>query len=113
MGVVSYPAYRLGISLSADWNQPGKTRRPAPGKASHFLQVRDASRYPVVSDARLVAMTFPVGTVSGSAYRMRLQRARRALEWLVGRGFAQEVRLPNGRRIIPGPKWTGWEGGTY
>lgn len=111
-GVASAPAYRLAISLSADWHDPGKTRYPAPGKASHFLQVRDPNRYPIVSDARLVSHGVPGWQRErfGVPYAAPTGEASH-LVWLVGQGFVEEVRLPDRRRILPGSKWAGWEGG--
>ena len=107
-GVKSAPAYRLAISLSADWYRPGATRVPVRGGA-HFLQVTDPRRYPCVSDGRLVAMAFPRGAPGGgSMVRKRRQRAREALAYLVGTGFAEEIELPDGRRILPGSRWAGW-----
>ena len=108
-GTDSAPAWRLVLSLSADWTRPGKTRRPV-GRGRHWLQRRGWDAYDRVTDAQLVAMAFPKGgeVLAGVAYRKRLQRARKALDYLAGRGFCEWRRDGKGWRIRPGPKWVGW-----
>ena len=114
-GAALAPAYRLELSLTADWHRPGRTRFPRR-KGSHYLQVRDPNRYLITPDDRLIRMAFPVhepehGPSGDAANRKRLQRAREALswlDWLEGKQYAEVHYLPDGRRIIPGPKWAGW-----
>ena len=107
-GTDSAPAWRLVLSLSADWNRPGKSRRPV-GRGRHWLQRRGWNAYDPVTNAQLVAMAFPKGgEVSQSGFRSRLQRARKALGYLDARGFCEVKRDGKGWRIRPGAKWVGW-----
>ena len=112
--VATGAAYRLLLSLSFWWHEPGKTRTPASKgsgrrSAKRWLQTRAWSRYRAVPDEMLVAMAFPVGGSEGATYRKRLERARKALAWLVEVGLAGG-RGDGARRVIrPGPNWVGWE----
>ena len=112
-GVTTAAAYRLLFSLSFWWHEPGVTRTPVPkgpGRGRRWLQARDWSRYRTVRDEMLVAMAFPHGEGAGSTHRKRLERARRALEWLAGEGTV-EVHGDRATRVIrPGPDWAGWCG---
>ena len=112
-GVTTAAAYRLLLSLSFWWHEPGVTRTPVPkgpGRGRRWLQARDWSRYRTVRDEMLVTMAFPHGEGAGSTHRKRLERARRALEWLAGEGTV-EVHGDRATRVIrPGPDWAGWCG---
>ena len=57
-------------------------------------------------DAELIAMAYPrdAGDV-GSTRRSRLQRVRKALDYLVSIGYAD---CQPGQRLRPGPDWAGW-----
>ena len=108
-GTKTAAAWRLVLSLSADWNRPGKARRPV-GRGRHWLQRHGWDAYDPRTDAQLVAMAFPRGgeVLSRLAFRKRLQRARNALGYLAGCGFCEVKRDGKGWRIRPGPKWAGW-----
>ena len=108
-GTDSAPAWRLVLSLSADWNRPGKARRPV-GRGRHWLQRRGWDAYEPLTDAQLVAMAFPRGgeVLSRSGFRSRLQRARKALAYLADCGFCEVKRDGKAWRVRSGPKWVGW-----
>ena len=109
-GVESAPAYRLALSLAFWWHDPGKMRVPIPrggNRGKLWRQTRRVERYLVVTDAELIAMTYPSEANNvGSARRKRLQRSREALDFLVDSGYA---KVENGR-ILPGTDWAGWGG---
>ena len=102
-GVESGVAWRLLFSLATWWNQPGRTIVPV-GRGKSWRQARKVDRYPEVSDSTLTAMAFPAG---GS--RHGLQRAEKALDYLVRIGYA--VVHPT-CRILPGDEWAGWNVGS-
>ena len=106
-GVKSMPAWRLWLNLSDQWRIPGRTRIPAGGT---WFQAKDARRYPVVSDAELLAWAYPTpegDILNRSTQRTRLHRAQQALQWMIQQGAVEVVSLPDGPRVIPGPKWAG------
>ncbi|MCY4574910.1 MAG: hypothetical protein OXF01_19220 [Gemmatimonadetes bacterium] len=110
-GAKSMPAWRLWLNLSDLWRIPGRTRVPV-GRT--WFQVKAAGRYPVVSDAELLAWAFPTpegATLNRSTQRTRLSRARKALEWMIEQGAVSDVSSSEGRRLMPGPNWAGWRGG--
>lgn len=103
-GVKSVTMYRMALSLALWWHDPGRLRIPlSKGKCQTWRQVRSPERYPEVPDIELIAMAYPRENDSSS--RMRLLRAREALDGLVKIGYAT---VNPGRRISPGPKWPGW-----
>ena len=106
-GLISAPAYRLALGLSFLWHDPGRLRIPTgKGRTRQWRQAQDNARYTHVTDAMLIALTFPVGgsTTEWTA-RKRLERAREALRFLDRIGFCEQT--PTGC-IKPGPKWAGW-----
>ena len=60
-GVESAPSYRLTLSLAFWWHDPGKMRTPTQrggkGRGKLWRQTRQVERYPVVTDAELIAIT--------------------------------------------------------
>ena len=60
-GVESAPSYRLALSLAFWWHDPGKMRTPTQrggkGRGKLWRQTRQVERYPVVTDAELIAIT--------------------------------------------------------
>ena len=109
-GVESAPSYRLALSLAFWWHDPGKMRTPTQrggkGRGKRWRQTRQVERYPVVTDAELIAMTYPSEANNvGSTRRSRLQRSREALAFLVETGYAN---VATDRRILPGQNWAGW-----
>ena len=63
-GVKSAPAYRLLISLAYQWHNPGVTTVPiGKGRARHWVQVNDSTRYPMISDAELVSLAYSSSAV--------------------------------------------------
>ena len=107
-GAKSMPTWRLWLNLSDQWRIPGRTRVP---KGRAWFQAKDARRYPVVSDAELLAWAYPTPgeeKLNRSTLRKRLHRAQAALEWMTQRQAVQIVSLSDGRRVLPGPKWAGW-----
>ena len=108
-GVKSASSYRLALSLAFWWHDPGKMRVPIPkgrGRTGKlWRQTRKVERYPVVTDAELIAMTYPSEANNvDSTRRSRLQRSRKALAFLVDLGYAA---IEDGR-IMPGQNWAGW-----
>ena len=109
-GVESAPSYRLALSLAFWWHDPGKMRTPiqrgGKGRGKLWRQTRQVERYPVVTDAELIAMTYPSEANNvGSTRRSRLQRSREALAFLIETGYAN---IATDRRILPGQNWAGW-----
>ena len=102
-GTKSMAAWSLLFSLGVHWYRPGTLRIPLPGNRG-FRQAKRPERYPPVTDAQLVAMSFPYGDTSGHA----LDRARRAITYLETIGYAE---VHPGRKIMPGTSWAGWNGG--
>lgn len=104
-GVRSMPAWRLWLNLSNHWRIPGRTRIPV-GKT--WCQAKDLSRYPVVSDAELLAWAYPAPDgeiLSRSIQRQRLHRAQTALKWMADLKAVEIVSSSDGKRVIPGPEW--------
>ena len=95
-GVKSAPAYRLLINLAYQWHNPGVTKIPVgKGKARHWVQVDDPDRYQTISDAELVALTFPT---------TRRHRGRRSVEAMtVAKQLEQagELRFVEGKILPP------------
>ena len=107
-GVQSVMRYRLALSLSAHWHEPGKTRRPIKryGRVQHWYQSKNPKHYKEVHDRELISMAFPTDP---EQTRKRLYNAKKALDDLVTEGFAAVFdKRNNRRRIIPGPSWSGW-----
>ena len=107
---VEAPSYRLALSLAFWWHDPGKMRTPTQrggkGRGKLWRQTRQVERYPVVTDAELIAMTYPSEANNvGSTRRSRLQRSREALAFLVETGYAN---VATDRCILPGQNWAGW-----
>ena len=107
-GVRSGPAYRLALSLSFEWHRPGRTRQPLKraGKTTSWRQVREPRRYPVLTDDRLLAGAYPTGM---PVRRNAVQRARLALEYLVRIGLVELFEDRGLKRVLPGPRWAGWQ----
>ena len=104
-GARSSAAWRLALSLSFRWHDPGRLILPV-GDDRKWRQTRQVERYPVVTDAELIAMTYPSEANNvGSTRRSRLQRSREALAFLVETGYAN---VATDRRILPGQNWAGW-----
>ena len=95
-GVKSAPAYRLLINLAYQWHNPGVTKIPiGKGKARHWVQVDDPDRYPEITDADLVSLTFPT---------TRRERGRRFTEAIaVAKQLekAGELRFVKGKILPP------------
>ena len=105
-GVISAPAYRMALSLSFLWYDPGRLRVPY-GK-QHWGQTRQEGRYPPIHDEDLAWMAYPAGYdigITDGTWRKRLYEARKALKFLETIGFAKTIR---GGGIMPGDSWTGW-----
>lgn len=105
-GVISAPAYRMALSLSFLWHDPGRLRVPY-GKR-HWGQTRQGGRYPPIHDEDLAWMAYPAGHnigITAGTSRKQLQRARTALKFLETIGFAKTT--PSGG-IMPGDSWAGW-----
>ena len=102
-GVQSATRYRLALSLSFWWHDPGRLQFPIGGKNAPWRLPRNGRQYPEVSNAELVAMAFPAG--DKAPFKNQKHRAEQALDWLIAEGFAAKA---NKRRIYPGPKWAGW-----
>lgn len=103
-------AYRLFLSLSAHWNQPGTMRVPLPGRGRRrrtWAQTQTPDRYPEVDDELLIAMAFPAGRYSRR--RDMLAKATKALAYLAAHGW---ITVHLKRRIMPGPEWAGWGNNT-
>lgn len=109
-GAHSALAWRLWLNLSDSWRKPGRLRIP---RGATWLQVRDPSRYPVVSTTELAAWAYPATDqiFNRSTQIKRRQRAETALEWLCKVGAAEIVH-DRGLRITPGRNWSGWPGGS-
>ena len=106
-------AWRLLLSLSAYWHQPGLLRRPVRG-GQHWMQVRSWNCYGPISDARLMSMAFPLmhEPQTASTSRSRSQRAREALTYLADNKYVEfREETPKSRRIRPGRRWCGWHDG--
>ena len=96
-GVKSAPAYRLLINLAYQWHNPGVTKVPVGrGKARHWVQVNDPDRYPMITDADLVALTFP--TMSSKAER---RKPGEAWEYVRQLEKAGELRVVGGKILPP------------
>ena len=96
-GVKSAPAYRLLINLAYQWHNPGVTTVPiGKGRARHWVQVNDSTRYPMISDAELVSLAYPSSAVKNR--RVLLQRTKDVLELLEG---ANELRIVSGKILPP------------
>ena len=108
-GALSASKYRLALSLSFWWCNPGILQVPVKkgvGRGCRWMQLRNSEKYPEVSDDVLVSMTYPGDTGrEGGNNRMRYARSVAALNWLLSQGFAA---LAPTRRIYPGQKWAGW-----
>ena len=95
-GVKSAPAYRLLINLAYQWHNPGVTKIPlGKGKARHWVQVDDPDRYPLISEAELVALTFP------TTRRHRGRRSAEALTVAKQLEKAGELRFVEGKILPP------------
>ena len=91
-GVKSAPAYRLLINLAYQWHKPGVTKIPTGrGKARHWVQVDDPERYPIITDADLVGLTFP--TMSSKAERRKPGEA-----W----GYVRQLEKAGELRVVQG-----------
>lgn len=101
-GATSATQYRLALSLSFHWYDPGRIQYPI-AKGGPWRLSRDGRQYPEVSDEELVAMAFPAG--GQTRFRGQLYRAKKALEALIEEGF---VLVASQRRIYPGGQWAGW-----
>ena len=89
-GVKSAPAYRLLINLAYQWHNPGVTIIPVgKGKARHWVQVNDPDRYPIITDADLVALTFP--TMSS-----RSERRKPGEAW----GYVRQLEKSGELRVV-------------
>ena len=96
-GVKSAPAYRLLINLAYQWHNPGVTTVPiGKGRARHWVQVNDSTRYPMISDAELVSLAYPSSAVKNR--RVLLQRTKDVIELLEG---AKELRIVSGKILPP------------
>ena len=96
-GVKSAPAYRLLINLAYQWHNPGVTKIPVgKGKARRWVQVDDPERYPTVTDADLVFLTFP--TMSSRSERRKPGEAWGYVRQLEKAG---ELRVVNGKILPP------------
>ena len=111
-------AFRLVLSLSAWWFQPGSMRIPVAG-GRQWMQCRDIMRYKVVTIDQLVQMCYPANKPASSKQDMsnRRERAKEALRWLVDKRwvYVEPVKEdkdrhynPEGWRIMPGDLWAGW-----
>ena len=95
-GVKSAPAYRLLINLAYQWHNPGVTKIPVgKGKARRWVQVDDPERYPTITDADLVFLTFP--TMSSRSERRKPGEAWGYVRQLEKAG---ELRIVN-EKILP------------
>ena len=101
-GARSSAAWRLALSLSFRWHDPGRLILPV-GNDRKWRQTRKPARYPEVSDAELLALTFPAGYPGRK--RDALTRAEAALSYLLKIGYAA---VHPRRRIMPGKTWAGW-----
>ena len=96
-GVKSAPAYRLLINLAYQWHNPGVTTVPiGKGRARHWVQVNDPTRYPVISDPELVSLAYPSSAVKNR--RVLLKRTNDVIEQLER---AKELRIVSGRILPP------------
>ena len=96
-GVKSAPAYRLLINLAYQWHNPGVTKIPVgKGKARRWVQVEDPERYPKITDADLVFLTFP--TMSSRSERRKPGEAWGYVRQLEKAG---ELRVVNGKILPP------------
>ena len=96
-GVRSAPAYRLIINLSYQWHNPGVTTVPVrKGKARHWVQANDPTRYKLISDDELISLTFPSSAHTNR--RVLLQRAKKVVETLA---TANELRVVDGKIMPP------------
>ena len=96
-GVKSAPAYRLLINLAYQWHNPGVTKIPVgKGKARRWVQVDDPERYPAITDADLVFLTFP--TMSSRSERRKPGEAWGYVRQLEKAG---ELRVVNGKILPP------------
>ena len=105
-GVASAPAYRMVLSLSFLWHDPGRLR--VPYRKQHWAQTRQEDRYPSISDEDLAWVAYPAGHdigISAGTWRKRLYEARKALKFLEEIGFAK-ITARGG--IMPGNSWVGW-----
>ena len=91
-GVKSAPAYRLLINLAYQWHNPGVTKIPVgKGKARRWVQVDDPERYPTITDADLVFLTFP--TMSS-----RSERRKPGEAW----GYVRQLEKAGELRVVDG-----------
>ena len=100
-GVESASSYRLALSLAFWWHDPGKMRTPTQrggkGRGKLWRQTRQVERYPVVTDAELIAMTYPSEANNvGSTRRSRLQRSR-----CVGVKGSRGLQYKRARSAVP------------
>ena len=96
-GVKSAPAYRLLINLAYQWHNPGVTKIPVgKGKTRRWVQVDDPARYPTITDADLVSLTFP--TMSSKSERRKPGEAWAYVRQLERAG---ELRVVRGRILPP------------
>ena len=101
-GARSSAAWRLALSLSFRWHDPGRLILPV-GNDRKWRQTRKPARYPEVSAAELLVLTFPAGYPDRK--RDALTRAEAALSYLLKIGYAA---VHPRRRIMPGKTWAGW-----
>ena len=111
-------AFRLVLSLSAWWFQPGSMRIPVKGRR-HWMQCRKIKRYKVITLDQLVQMCYPTNKPASSKQDMsnRRDRAKEALRWLADKEWVHVEPVkedkdrhfnPEGWRIMPGDSWAGW-----
>lgn len=104
VGPASGTAFRLLLSLEAHWAAPGRMRfKVGRGRGRPWKQARNIKRYPRVSDAELLAWTYPAGH-----NRRRADALRQAAQALARLEAAGLVRVGPERRIMPGDNWAGW-----
>ena len=90
-------AHRPVLWLPA-WDAPPWTSQdPLEGGSR---QTRKIERYPPGTDRQLVAMAFPCGDTS--------RHAKERASNLEAIGYA---KVHEGRKIMPGTSWAGWNGG--
>lgn len=96
-GVRGAAPYRAIINLAFRWHQPGRTRIPVKGKGRPFwVQSSDPRRYEPLSDESLIRLCFPC-----SATKNRREMLRRSILALKRLETAGELRIVDGRRILP------------
>ena len=102
-GARSAIAYRVLIGLALRWHDPGRTHLPVRGVGGTQQWIRkpdnDEKAWPSLQDDELLNIAFP--HLGGGTGVMRRNRLRQAIDALKLLAQEEDLRIVDGRRILP------------